>query len=124
MCVYLPEHTPIESGYTMSQSSLFIDMALTVTAVLLAFFSLNTLKALARSRVRTTMWVPVLVSSVFFLYGSLAKFVFHFLFIQSPQLLMINETIDILHGISWLIGLVILTYGIFMYSQVTKNVTK
>jgi len=108
----------------MFQSSLIVDMALTVTAVLLTFFSLNALKALARSQVDKTMWVPVLVSGAFFMYGSLIRFVFHFSLTQSPQLLVADEIINILHGISWLIGLSVLTYGIFMYSQVTSKIAK
>ena len=107
----------------MLESSLILDLALTVTAVLLTFFSLNALKALARSQADKTMWVPVLVSGAFFMYGSLARFVFHFCLIQSPQLLVADEIINILHGISWLIGLSILTYGIFVYSQVTSRIT-
>jgi len=108
----------------MFQSSLFVDIALTVTAVLLTFFSLNALKALAHSRVDKTMWMPVLVSGAFFLYGSLIRFVFHFCLIQSPQLSVADEIINILHGISWLIGLSILTYGIFAYSQATSKIAK
>lgn len=108
----------------MFQSSLFVDIALTVTATLLTFFSLNALKELAHSRTYTTMWVPVLVSGSFFLYGSLVRFVFHVCLIESPQFSVAEEIINILHGTSWLIGLSILTYGIFLYSQVTKNIGK
>jgi len=65
--------------------------------------------------VRRSLWVPILVSSIFFLLGSISSIL--------EDYLNITEEMEMLHHLSWLIGLSILTYGVYIYFLMVKKAT-
>jgi len=92
-----------------------IDVAGSVVAILLASFSLYTLSTMRAKGVRKSLWFPILVSSIFFLLGSISSILENFV--------NITEELEMLHHISWLFGLGILTYGVYIYFQMMKKAT-
>ena len=92
-----------------------IDAVCSLVAVLLVILSLYTLITMRAKGVRRSLWVPILVSSIFFLLGSISSIL--------EDYLNITEEMEMLHHLSWLIGLSILTYGVYIYFQMVKKAT-
>ena len=91
-------------------------------AAILTFFSLNTLQMLARIGMEKSLFIPVMVSAAFFWYGSIINVVFRFCLESTPNLIVAEGVINLLRQISFLIGLSILTYGVFSYWTITRHV--
>jgi type VI protein secretion system component VasK len=77
---------------------------------------------LARIGLEKSLFVPVIVSAVFFWYGSLINVVFNLCLQSIPNLIAVQDSINLLHQTTLLIGLSILTYGVFSYWRITRHV--
>lgn len=93
-----------------------------LVATVLTLLSVNTLHLLARVGLEKSFFVPVIVSAVFFWYGSLVNVVFNVCLQSMPILIAAQDAINFLHQITLLIGLSILTYGVFSYWRITRHV--
>jgi hypothetical protein len=93
-----------------------------LVATVLTIFSVNTLQLLIRIGLEKSFFIPVIVSAVFFWYGSLTNVVFSLCLQSMPGLIVAQEGINFLHQVTLLIGLSILTYGVFSYWRVTRQV--
>jgi hypothetical protein len=100
----------------------FLDLAFMLVATVLTILSVNTLQLLARLRLSKSFFIPVIVSAVFFWYGSLVNVVFNVCLQSMPGLVSIQEPINFLHQMTLLIGLSILTTGVFSYWRLTRQV--
>jgi len=96
----------------LSGLTIAIDAACSLVAVMLASFSLYTLIAMRAKGVRRSLWVPILVSSIFFLLGNISSILESFM--------NVTEELETLHHTSWLVGLSILTYGVYTYFRMVK----
>jgi len=86
-----------------------------LVSILLTFFSLEALRVMQTKGVERTLWKPVMASSAFFLIGS-----FFSLFYELGEKSI--ETFEALHHVVWLVGLVILAYGVFTYLVMLKKI--
>ena len=86
-----------------------------LVSLLLTFFSLQALRVMRAKGVERTLWKPVLASSAFFLIGSFFSLSYE---LGEKSI----ETFDALHHVVWLIGLVILVYGVFTYLAMLKKI--
>jgi uncharacterized BrkB/YihY/UPF0761 family membrane protein len=77
---------------------------------------------LARIGMDRSLFIPVMVSAAFFWYGSMISVVFDILLESTPDLIVAQDIINLLCQVTWLIGLGILTYGVFSYWKITKHV--
>lgn len=77
---------------------------------------------LARIGMDRSLFIPVMVSAAFFWYGSIVSVVFDILLESTPNLIVAQDVINLLHQVTWLIGLGILTSGVFSYWKITKKV--
>jgi len=93
-----------------------------LVATVLTLLSVNTLQMLARIGVEKSLFIPVIVSAVFFWYGSLVNVVFNLCLQSMPHLIAAQDSISLLHQTTLLIGLGILTYGVFSYWRLTRHV--
>jgi len=93
-----------------------------LVATVLTLLSVSTLQLLARLRLSKSFFIPVIVSAVFFWYGSLINVVFYLSLQNMPSLVSIQEPISFLHQMALLIGLSILTAGVFSYWRLTRQV--
>jgi hypothetical protein len=100
----------------------FLDLAFMLVATVLTLLSVNTLHLLARLRLSKSFFIPVLMSAVFFWSGSLLNVVFTLSLQNMPNLVSFQESINILHQMTLLIGLGILTTGVFSYWRLTRQV--
>ena len=100
----------------------FVDLAFMLVATVLTILSVHTLQLLAKLRLSKSFFIPVLVSAVFFWYGSLVNVVFNLCLQYMPNLVSIQEPINFLHQTTLLIGLSILTIGVFSYWRLTRQV--
>jgi hypothetical protein len=100
----------------------FIDLAFMLVATVLTILSVHTLRLLAKLRLSKSFFIPVLVSAVFFWYGSFVNVVFNLYLQNMPNLVSIQEPINFLHQMTLLIGLSILTIGVVSYWRVTRQV--
>jgi hypothetical protein len=100
----------------------FLDFAFLLVATVLTLFSVHTLRLLAKLRLSKSFFIPVLVSAVFFWYGSFVNVVFNLYLQNMPNLVSIQEPINFLHQTTLLIGLSILTVGVFSYWRLTRQV--
>jgi len=91
---------------------LMADIACTFLSLLLAFFSLSTIIELRVKKIRRSFWSPVLLSSIFLLIGSSIGIV--------SAITSETEIYEILHHISWFLGLSLLTYGVYDYYRMIK----
>ena len=105
----------------MELASVF-DLAFMLLATVLTMLSLNTLQMLARIGMDRSLFIPVMVSAAFFWYGSIISVVFDILLESTPNLIVAQDVINLLQQVTWLIGLGILTSGVFSYWKITKNV--
>lgn len=99
----------------MSWLMIAIDVVCSSVALLLISFSLFTLRTIRARGVKKTLWMPVLVSSVFFLIGNISSVLEDFM--------TISDELETLHHASWLVGLSILTYGIYTYLQMLRKIS-
>lgn len=86
-----------------------------LVSLLLTFYSLHALRVMRAKGVERTLWKPVLASSLFFLLGSFLSLFYE---LGEPKI----ETLEALHHVVWLIGLVILAYGVFTYLAMLKKI--
>jgi len=98
------------------------DLAFMLVATVLTILSLNTLQMLARIGVLRSLFIPIMVSAVFFWYGSIISLVFSIYVEYAPNLIIVQDVINLLHQVTLIIGLCILTYGVFSYWKITKHV--
>jgi hypothetical protein len=69
-----------------------------------------------------SLFIPVIISAVFFWCGSLVNVVYNLSLQNMPSLIMFQESISVLYRTMLLVGLSTLTYGVFSYWRITKNV--
>ena len=69
-----------------------------------------------------SLFIPVIMSAVFFWYGSLVNVVYNLSVLNMPSLIVFQESISVLYRTMLLVGLSTLTYGVFSYWRMTKNV--
>ena len=105
----------------MDPASVF-DLTFMLVATVLTMLSLNTLQMLARIGVLRSLFIPIMVSAVFFWYGSIISLVFHIYLEYAPSLIIVQDIINLLYQVTLIIGLCILTYGVFSYWRITKHV--
>ena len=105
----------------MNLASVF-DLLSMLVATVLTMLSLNTLQILAGIRLEKSLFIPVMVSAVFFWFGSIISVVFYVMVESASHLIVIQDKINLLHQVSLLIGLSILTYGVFSYWKLTRQV--
>jgi hypothetical protein len=105
----------------VSPASVF-DLIFMLVATVLTMLSLNTLQILAGIRLEKSLFIPVMVSAVFFWFGSIISVVFYVMVESASHLIVIQDKINLLHQVSLLIGLSILTYGVFSYWKLTRQV--
>lgn len=117
---FLPKASQEEAKPLDSTS--FLDLAFMLVATVLTLFSVNTLQILARIGLEKSLFIPVMVSAVFFWCGSIVSVVFPLCAENAPQLLAAQDSINLLHQTTLLIGLSILTYGVYSYWRITRNV--
>lgn len=102
--------------------ALVLEIAFTIVAAILTFFSLNTLQMLARLGMERSLFIPVMVSAAFFWYGSIISVVFRLCVESTPDLIIAQDIINLLRQMTLIIGISILTYGVFSYWTITKRV--
>lgn len=90
-----------------------IDAVCSFVAFLLVSFSFHTLRTMRVKGVRKSFWVPILVSSIFFLLGNISSILENFI--------NVTEELEILHHLSWLVGLSVVTYSVYVYLQMVKK---
>jgi len=100
----------------------FLDIAFFLVATVLTLFGVHSLKLLARIRLEKSLFIPVIVSAVFFWYGSLMSVVYDLSLHDVPSLIVFQESIGVLYRTMLLVGLSTLTYGVFSYWRITRNV--
>ena len=105
----------------MNPASVF-DLLFMLVATVLTMLSLNTLQILAGIRLEKSLFIPVMVSAVFFWFGSIISVVSYVMVESASHLIVIQDKINLLHQASLLIGLSILTYGVFSYWKLTRQV--
>jgi hypothetical protein len=86
-------------------------------AVLLSFLSLFCRKALRDRGIHRSLWTPVFASSYLFLVSSLLAILYTF----SVDLMTEIKTLEVLFHISWLGGLSILAYGVYVYLKMIER---
>lgn len=86
------------------------EVAFALIAVILSILSLKTLRAIRHLRVGKSFWIPVFVSGVFFLVGSIVT-IFH-----EANFSLTTKTDEVIH-VSRLLALSILVCGIYSYSR-------
>jgi hypothetical protein len=97
---------------------LVFEVVFALIAAILSILSLKTLKAIRHLGVGRSFWIPVFLSGVFFIVGSIFT-IFH-----EVNFPLTNRTDEIVH-VSRLLALSILMYGIYCYSiKVKQNLTK
>ena len=100
----------------------FLDLAFLLVATILTLLSVNSLQLLARIRMEKSLFIPVIVSAVFFWCGSLVNVVFDVSLQNMPGLSVFQESVSLSYRTMLLVGLSILTYGVFAYWRLTRNV--
>ena len=99
-----------------------VDVVFMLVATVLTLLSVNALQLLARIGLERSLFIPVMVSAVFFWYGSVVSVVFRLCLGVAPDLIVAQDAISLLRQITLLIGLSILTYGVFSYWTITRKV--
>jgi hypothetical protein len=99
-----------------------LDLAFLLVATVLTLLSVHSLKLLARIRMEKSLFIPVIMSAVFFWYGSLVNVVYNLSLQNNPSLIIFQESIGVLYRTMLLVGLSTLTYGVFSYWRMTRNV--
>jgi hypothetical protein len=99
-----------------------LDLVFFLVATVLTLLSVHSLKLLARIRLEKSLFIPVIASAVFFWYGSLVNVVYNLGLQNVPGLMIFQESVSILYRTMLLVGLSTLTYGVFSYWRITRNV--
>ena len=105
----------------MNPTSVF-DLLFMLVATVLTMLSLDTLQILAGIRLEKSLFIPVMLSAVFFWCGSMISVSFQIILESASHLIVIQDSINLLRQVSLLIGLSILTYGVFSYWKLTRQV--
>ena len=105
----------------MNPFSVF-DLLFMLVATVLTMLSLNTLQILAGIRLEKSLFIPVMMSAVFFWCGSIVSVAFQIILESASHLIAIQDDINLLRQVSLLIGISILTYGVFSYWKLTRQV--
>lgn len=100
----------------------FLDLAFLLVATVLTLLSVDSLKLLARIRLEKSLFIPVIMSAVFFWCGSFVNVVYNLSLQNVPSLIIFQESISVMHRTMLLVGLSTLTYGVFSYWRITRNV--
>lgn len=98
------------------------DLAFMLSATALTMLSVSTLQMLARIGMDKSLFIPVMVSAAFFWCSSIISLVFDVLLASTPSLVVAQDVINLFQQVTLLIGLGILTYGVFSYWKITKHV--
>jgi hypothetical protein len=69
-----------------------------------------------------SLFIPVIMSAVFFWCGALVIVVFDFSLQNMPGVIIFQDPVNLWYRAMLLVGLSILTYGVFAYWRLTKNV--
>jgi len=97
---------------------LVFEVVFALIAAILSILSLKTLKAISHLGVGKSFWIPVFMSGVFFIVGSVVT-IFH-----EVNFPLTNRTDEIVQ-VSRLLALSVLIFGIYGYSvKVKQNLTK
>lgn len=105
----------------MNPFSVF-DLLFMLVASVLTMLSLNTLQILAGIRLEKSLFIPVMMSAAFFWCGSIVSVAFQIVLESASHLVVIQDHINLLRQVSLLIGISILTYGVFSYWKLTRQV--
>jgi hypothetical protein len=105
----------------LNPTSVF-DLLFMLVATVLTMLSLDTLHILAGIHLEKSLFIPVMVSAVFFWCGSMINVAFQIILESASHLIVIQDSINLLSQVSLLIGLSILTYGVFSYWKLTRQV--
>ena len=97
-------------------------MAFLLVATVLTLLSVHSLRLLARIRLEKSLFIPVMMSAVFFWCGSFVNVVYNLSLQNVSNLTVFQEPISVLYRTMLLIGISILTYGVFSYWRITRNV--
>ena len=100
----------------------FLDLAFLLVATVLTLLSVNSLQLLARIRLEKSLFIPVIMSAVFFWCGSLVNVVYDVSLQNMPGLIVFQDSVSLSYRTMLLVGLSILTYGVFAYWRLTRNV--
>ena len=100
----------------------FLDLAFLLVATVLTLLSVNSLQLLARIRLEKSLFIPVIMSAVFFWCGSLVNVVYDISLQNMPGLIVFQDSVSLSYRTMLLVGLSILTYGVFAYWRLTRNV--
>jgi hypothetical protein len=112
----------LRTVYWRLEPTAFIDLAFMLVATVLTILSVHTLQLLAKLRLSKSLFIPVLVSAAFFWYGSFVNVAFNLCLQYMPNLASVQEPISFLHQTTLLIGLSVLTIGVFSYWRLTRQV--
>jgi len=102
--------------------TLFIDLAFLSVATVLTLLSVDSLRLLARIRLEKSLFIPVIMSAVFFWCGSFVNVVYNLSLQNVPSLIIFQQPISVLYHTMLLVGLSTLTYGVFSYWRITRKV--
>jgi len=90
-----------------------VDVIGIVISLILGFFCYSSLEMIKRLKLQASMFTPVLMAGIIFVFGSVMS-IFH-------SLLMLGEIFELLHHVFWAVGLAILTYGAYSYGKMLKR---
>jgi len=110
-------HIPKKGMLPLSSVLVVAELACAFVAILLAFLSLFCRKALRERGIHRSFWTPVFASSYLFLVGSLLALLYSF----SVDLMTEMKMLEILYHVVWLVGLGILTYGVYAYHRMIEK---
>lgn len=97
---------------------LFSDILFALVATVLGVLGLGTFRAIKHLGIGKSFWVPVFVSSVLFVFGSVVR-IFHEFAVELGWSLTIYT--DEIVRVSWLLALCILMGCIYNYSRKVKT---
>ena len=103
-------------------STAFLDLAFLSVATVLTLLSVHSLRLLARIRLEKSLFIPVMMSAVFFWCGSFVNVVYSLSLPSVPSLAIFQEPVGVLYRTMLLVGLGTLTYGVFSYWSITRKV--
>jgi len=100
----------------MDLPTLVIDILTLIVALALTYISLSTLATMKAKRISTSVMRPVLLAgSGIFLLGCIFSIL---------GFLMEIELFDLLHHLTWAIGLTFLVLGLFEYRKMLREIGK
>ena len=102
--------------------TMILDMACLSAATALTALGVHSLRMLARIRLERSLFIPVIMSAAFFWSASLVNLVFNLYVENVPSFIVAQASISVLSRTMQLLGLSTLTYGVFTYWRITRNV--